>query len=345
MTEKLQQAFETLKQKPVKLYFLENKHVRVGICNYGARITHFIVRNADSELDIVLGFNSIDEYVSAENEFYYGVTVGRFANRIAGATFAINNKTYVVDANNGGNCLHSGPTAFHNKVWDVLEVKNKSISLTVNSPDGECGFPGNLLCTVVFTLTDENELIINYSAKSDADTVINLTNHAYFNLNGEGSGTILNHSFCINADAFVSINQNCIPNGDFSDVTDTPFDFRESKSIMDEISLNNQQLKFGNGFDHSYAINQTEIVNFAASAKGDQSGLTLEVYTTQPGMQFYTGNYLNGDVGKSGEPYNARTGFCFETQHHPDSPNQPNFPSTVLKAGEQFKSTTVYKVF
>jgi aldose 1-epimerase len=346
MTENLAKAFEkTIDNSAVKLFWLKNRDLSVGICNYGARITHFIISKENEEVDITLGFNSIDEYLNKENEFYYGVTVGRFANRIEDARFTLNNKTYQLEANNGDNSLHSGSVAFHNKVWDVKEVKDNSLSLSVISPAGEGGFPGNLTCEVNFTLSEESELIINYSAKTDKDTVINLTNHAYFNLNGEGSGTILNHYFSINADEFVPIKENCIPKGHFENVTYTPFDFREAKQIKGDIELNNEQLTFGNGYDHSFAINQSEIVNFAASAKGDKTGLTLEIYTTQPGMQFYTGNYLTNDIGKSGNPYNARTGFCFETQHHPNSPNQVNFSTTVLKAGEEFKSTTVYKVF
>lgn len=346
MSEKINKSFEkSIDGKLVNLFWLKSKTVSVGICNYGARITHFIVSNNNAEVDITLGFDSIDDYINKESELYYGVTVGRFANRIANAKFSLNGKEYQLQPNNGGNSLHSGNPAFHNKVWDVISVKEHSITLSVTSPDGEGGFPGNLTCNVVFTLTEENELIVNYIAQTDQDTVVNLTNHAYFNLNGEGSGSVLNHEVCINADEFVPINIACIPKGNFDKVTDTPFDFREAKTIAKDIAVDNEQLKFGNGYDHSFAINQTELINFAGSAKGDQTGLTLEVYTTQPGMQFYTGNYLNGHIGKSGAPYDVRTGFCFETQHHPDSPNQPNFPSTVLKVGEEFKSTTVYKVF
>ncbi len=346
MSENLQKAFEkSINGKPANLYWLKNENISIGICNYGARITHFIISKEDKEIDITLGFNAIDDYLAQESEFYYGVTVGRFANRIEDAKFNLNDKTVNLEANNGGNSLHSGSVAFHNKIWDIKEVKNNSISLFLTSPDGEGGFPGTLTCDLIFTLTEEDELIINYNAKTDKDTVVNLTNHAYFNLNGEGSGTILNHQFSINAQEFVPIKENCIPKGDFADVTNTPFDFREPKEIVKDIDLDNEQIKFGNGYDHSFCINQTELLNFAASAKGDKTGLTLEVFTTQPAMQFYTGNYLNGDIGKSSAPYNARTGFCFETQHHPDSPNQPKFPSTVLKAGAEFKSTTVYKVY
>lgn len=346
MIENLQRAFEkNINNLPVKLYWLENKDVSVGICNYGARITHFLIAKGDEKIDIALGFNSIDDYLSKESEVYYGVTVGRFANRIEDAKFDLNGNTYQLEANNGTNNLHSGSVAFHNKVWTVKELKKHSICLTIMSPDGEGGFPGSLTCDVTFTLTDENELIINYSATTDQDTVVNLTNHAYFNLNGEGSGEILNHHFTINADRFLPIKENCIPTGALKDVENTAFDFRNTKTIDADIKLDDEQLKFGTGYDHSFAINETELMNFAASAIGDKSGLTLEVYTTEPGMQFYSGNFLGGDIGKSGKAYDARTGFCFETQHHPNSPNQANFPSTVLKAGQLFKSTTVLKVF
>lgn len=346
MLKDSQSAFEKIiNDSKVQLYVLKNKNVSVGVSNYGARITHFIIKKEDNETDITLGFNSIDDYLSKQNEFYYGVTVGRFANRIEDANFTLNNEVYQLEANNANNSLHSGSIALHNKVWDVENVKENSLRMYATSPDGEGGFPGNLTCEVVFTLTNEDELIVNYGASTDKDTVINLTNHAYFNLNGEGSGTVLDHQVCINADEFLPIKENCIPKGYFESVDNTPFDFREAKKIDQDLDLENEQIKFGNGYDHSFAINQKELLNFAASAKGDKTGLTLEIYTTEPGMQFYTGNFLNGDIGKNGEPYNARTGFCFETQHHPNSPNQPNFPSTVLKVGEQFKSTTVYKVF
>ncbi len=346
MLEKVQNGFETtVNNKPVRLYLLQNKNgVEVSICNFGARIIHFIVPKDDRAIDIVLGFNSIEDYINPSAELYYGATIGPFANRIANAEFALNNKTYSLEANAGSNSLHGGSEAFHNQVWEVQKVGESNIILSFTSPDGESGFPGTVTTEVSFTLSDENELIINYKATSDQDTVINLTNHSYFNLNGEGSGSILNHDLNINADYYVPINAQAIPLRDFALVEDSPFDFRDSKKIGQDINEINEQLSNGNGYDHSFAINQTDIVNFAASATGDQSGLTLEVYTTEPGMQFYTANYLNGEIGKSGKPYTARTAFCLETQHHPDSPNQKNFPSTVLHAGKTFKSTTIYKI-
>ncbi|MFC5285242.1 aldose epimerase family protein [Pedobacter alpinus] len=339
-------AFETTIDKlPVKLYTLKNnKGITVNICNYGARITHFIIPQKGNQIDIVLGFNSIDEYIN-NSEFYYGVTVGRFANRIKDAKFILNNKTYNLEVNNGINSLHSGTKAFHNSVWEVLYHSETEIKMQIISQDGDGGFPGELICDILFNLNDDGELAINYTATTDKDTVVNLTNHAYFNLNGEGSGTILDHDVKIEAQQFVPINDNCTPLGNFSTVEATPFDFREFTAISKKLDFDHPQVKIGNGFDHSFVLNQKEAFNLAATAKGDITGLTLEVYTNQPGMQFYTGNYLSTDVGKSGNIYSERTGFCFETQHHPDSPNQPNFPSTVLKAGDIFTSKTIYKVF
>ncbi len=339
-------AFDTIVDNlPVKLYKLQNKSgVNVNICNYGARITHFIVPKNGKKTDIVLGFNSIDEFRN-NGEFFYGVTVGRFANRIKNAKFTLNNQTFTLEANNGGNSLHSGTKAFHNTVWEVLSYTVTEIKLQTISADGDGGFPGKVTCEVVFNLNDDGELSINYTATSDKDTVVNLTNHAYFNLNGEGSGTIVNHSLQILAEEFVPINENCIPLGSFAAVEKTPFDFRKAKPIASGLDFNNLQIKMGNGFDHSFVISHDKVFKLAAIVKGETSDITLEVHTDQPGMQFYTGNYLNKDVGKKGVVYNERTGFCLETQHHPDSPNQANFPSTVLKAGDIFTSKTIYKVY
>lgn len=334
----------TIDNLPVQLYSLKNKNgVEVKITNYGARITHFIVPHQNKAIDIVLGFDTIEEFKN-NNEFYYGVTVGRFANRIGGASFKLNSTVYELEANNGGNSLHSGSKAFHNSVWDVIENSDNEIVLKSLSPDGLGGFPGNLICEVQFVLTDSNELVINYEATSDKDTVVNMTNHAYFNLNGEGNGDVLNHEVKINANHYVPINTRCIPLGTYAEVANTPFDFREFKKIGEGLDFNHQQIKIGKGYDHSFVLNPEADFRLAATAIGDKTGLKLEVYTDQPGMQFYTGNYLGGDVGKSGEVYEEKTGFCFETQHHPDSPNQAQFPSTVLKANEVFKTKTIYQV-
>lgn len=331
----------------VQHFFIENnKGTKVGICNYGARITHFIVEDFQNQpTDIVLGFNDIESYIRA-NERYHGVTVGPFANRIAGGNFKLGTKVFQLDCNDGENTLHSGPNGFHDRVWNVEAISRSEISLRINHQHLSGGFPGDIDCSINFTLTDEDELKMQYHAKTNEDTVINLTNHAYFNLNGEGSGTTLNHQVKINADKFVEIDESSIPAGSLIKVDQTPFDFRNLKFIKEDIEVDDLQLKNGNGYDHSFELNKNDIeLSFAASAIGDKSKIKLEVFTTEPAMQFYSGNFLNGkDKGKSGVYYERRTGFCFETQHHPDSPNQPNFPSTFLAKGEEFNSTTIYKV-
>jgi aldose 1-epimerase len=331
----------------IRIYFLKNIHgTLVGICNYGARITHFIVEKDNKPIDIVLGCDNLDDYL-ANDEKYVGVTVGRFANRIANGKFRLNNKEYNLAINNGTNSLHGGIDAFHNRAWDVLEVTNNEITLETVSPDMEEGFPGELTCKVSFKLTDDDELKINYWAKSTKETVINLTNHTYFNLNGEDTDDIVNHEVMINADYFVPVNESCIPLGHYQSVANTPFDFRSLKIIKESLTSEDLQIKIGNGYDHSFVINEkdTKELKHAASVKGDLTGIILHVYTTEPGMQFYTGNYLDQtDRGKNKKFYQKRAGFCLETQHHPDSPNQKEFPSTILKADDIFHSETVYKV-
>lgn len=346
--ETLKKAFIiSIKGASTTLIVLKNqKGTQVGICNYGARITHFIVQDEQENwVDVVLGFNSIQEYLNAA-ELYHGVTAGPFANRIANGAFMIGNTLYQLEQNDGLNNLHSGKAGFHAQVWDVVEQNTSSVQLSISYTDGEGGFPGPITASVTFTLTDDDELVMDYKASSGKDTIINLTNHAYFNLNGEGSGTILNHSVKINADSFVEINEACIPTGKFIEVENTAFDFSVLKPIAKDIAEEDIQLVNGNGYDHSFVLNQNENgLTHAATAIGDISHLKLEVFTEEPGMQFYTGNFLNAkDKGKAGNYYERRSGFCFETQHHPDSPNQAHFPSVILKEGELFESKTVYKV-
>jgi aldose 1-epimerase len=318
----------------------------VGICNYGARITHFIVQKDNNPIDLVLGCDNLDDYL-ANDEKYVGVTVGRFANRIANGKFTLNNKEYNLAINNGANSLHGGIEAFHNIAWDVLGVTKNQITLMTVSPDMEEGFPGELTCKVDFNLTDEDELEINYWAKSTKDTIINLTNHTYFNLNGEDTEDILNHEVMINADYFVPVNESCIPLGHYQSVENTPFDFRIPKVIKEGLISDDLQISIGNGYDLSFVINENDNkeLKHAASVKGDLTGITLAVYTTEPGMQFYTGNYLDQtDRGKKEKFYQKRAGFCLETQHHPDSPNQEKFPSTIIRADENFTSKTIFKI-
>lgn len=332
--------------KETDLFILENSlGTQVAICNYGARITHFIVKDAKGNaIDIVLGFNSMDDYKKCK-ERYHGVTVGPFANRIAGGCFSLNSKYYQLEENNGTNCLHGGSTGFHDKVWDLNGQTSSSVSLQTITAKNEGGFPGELHVSIKYSLSDDNELLMEYFADSKHDTVINLTNHAYFNLNG--SGNILSHQIKIEAEQFVPINKNCIPQGLLKDVNGSPFDFRVFKTIDKDIYAEDEQLRIGKGYDHSFELKKNKPNDFtlAATAIGNLSGIKLEVLSTEPAMQFYTGNYLGGqDLGKNNELYEDRTGFCLETQHHPDSPNQSKFLSTVLKAGEKFYSKTVYKV-
>lgn len=330
----------TINGKETDLFILKNKlGTQVGICNYGARITHFIV----NDVDIVLGFDSLNEYINCK-ERYHGVTVGPFANRIANGSFKLNNKQYQLDRNNGTNCLHGGSTGFHDKVWDLVEVNESSATLNIVTAKDEGGFPGELSVTIKFSLTDSNELIMEYFAETKHDTVINLTNHAYFNLNG--AGDILSHEIKIEADEYVPVNNDCIPLEGLTEVKNTPFDFKEFKAISEDIYKEDKQLAIGKGYDHSFELIKANDYSLAATAIGNSTKTKLEVYTTEPAMQFYTGNYLGGqDVGKNNNLYNDRTGFCFETQHHPDSPNQPQFATTVLKSGDKYYSKTAYKVY
>src|SRR5690606_13166445 len=257
--------------------------------------------------------------------------------------FSLDGTAYTLQKNNGNNSLHGGPSGFHTKVWDRQVSFKKKIDFYYVSPDGEEGFPGNLKVHVSFELTDDNEIIILYKAETDHKTVINLTNHAYFNLNGEGHSDILNHVICIPSASYLPIDENQIPLGEEAPVENTPFDFRTPKKISDDIGDDDIQLARGNGYDHTF-INRHPFSRAAALAFSSHSGIQLEVFTTEPGIQFYTGNFLSGeDTGKSGRKYYSRTAFCFETQHYPDSPNQQGFPSVILEPGQIFESETIYR--
>jgi aldose 1-epimerase len=330
----------------VSLYqFKNSNNAQLSITNYGARIVSLLVPGKNGELiDVVVGFDSIENYLQA-TEVYHGATIGRYGNRIALGKFSIGSKEYQLPVNNPPNHLHGGPAGFHTKVWDVNSVDSNSIQLSYLSVDGEEGYPGNLQTTIRFTFTDENEVVIFYEATTDNPTILNLTNHAYFNLNGLGSGTIVNHQLQLNADHYTPVNETLIPTGSIDKVCNTPFDFTTPTAIGKKIKEKNQQLLFGNGYDHNMVLNKKgEGVQLAATAVGDVTGLQMEVYTDQPGVQFYTGNFMSGEnLIKGHVPDHFRTAFCLETQHFPDSPNHSNFPSTVLNPGEQFQSTTIYK--
>lgn len=333
--------------KPTNLYVLTNKQgVKAAITNYGGRLVSLWVPDTSGKMvDVVLGFNSLDDYVNAV-EPYFGATIGRYGNRIAKGKFTLDGKTYNLFTNNGPNSLHGGKKGFQAVVWDAVQPDAHTLELHYLSKDGEEGYPGNLDVKVVYSLTDSNALQIHYTATTDRKTVLNLTNHAFFNLNGEGSGTINDHILMINADAYTPVDATLIPTGKIVKVEGTPFDFRTPTAIGARVDADDQQLKFGGGYDHNFVLNKNsgDALSLAATAWGPQSGVFMEVYTDQPGLQFYGGNFLKGkDKGKSGKFYEYRTAFCLETQHFPDSPNHPTFPSTVLEPGKMYQTTSVYR--
>jgi aldose 1-epimerase len=333
----------------VYLYTLRNTHgVEAKITNYGGILVSLKVPDRNRKFDdVVLGFKDLDSYLT-KNDPYMGALIGRYGNRIAKGRFTLDGVEYKLAVNNGENHLHGGIKGFDKVVWTGREIKMgtaPAVALTYLSKDGEEGYPGNLNVRVVYSLTNDNELKIDYTATTDKDTVTNLTHHSYFNLAGEGNGDILNHLVTINANQFVPTDAGSIPTGELQKVAGTPFDFINATAIGARINQDDEQLKFGNGYDHTWVINgQPGTMRVAATAYDPTSGRIMQVLTTEPGMQFYTGNFLNGTLtGKSGKVYARRTGFCFETQHYPDSPNQPSFPTTTLKKGATYKSTTIYR--
>ena len=329
------------------LYKLTNSHgVEVHAMNYGGIILSIRVPDRKGQFaDIVLGHDTMEGYIP--NPPYIGAIVGRYANRIANGTFTLDGKTYTLPKNDGPNTLHGGTTrTFDKVVWDGEPLKGKTgVAFTYLSKDGEEGFPGNCKVKVTYTLTDANELIIDYQATTDKDTPINVSQHSYFNLKGEGNGDILDHDIMINADRFTPVNKNLIPTGELAPVKGTPLDFTKSTRIGARIDDKYEQLELAHGYDHNFVINRKGAgLVLAARVYEPTTGRVLEVSTTQPGIQFYTGNFLDGTVvGKEGHVYKRRYGFCLETQHFPDSPNHPNFPTTILRPGETFHQTTVFK--
>jgi len=331
----------------VYLYTLRNgRGVEAKITNYGGILVSLKVPDRNRKFaDVVLGFNDLESYLT-KNDPYMGALIGRYGNRIAKGRFTLNGVEYKLAVNNGENHLHGGIKGFDKVVWTGREIKTgagPAVALAYLSKDGEEGYPGNLNVRVVYTLTNNNELKIDYTATTDKDTVTNLTHHSYFNLAGEGNGDILNHLVTINANQFVPTDAGSIPTGELKNVAGTPFDFLNATAIGARINQDDEQLKFGNGYDHTWVI-KGRGMRLAATAYEATSGRVMQVWTTEPGVQFYTGNFLNGTLtGKSGKVYARRNGFCFETQHYPDSPNQPSFPTTTLKKGQTLKSTTIYR--
>jgi aldose 1-epimerase len=342
-----QKEFGTQEGRPVNLYTLKNAHgVEIQAMNYGGIILSIRVPDRKGEFaDIVLGHDKLEGYVP--NKPYLGAIVGRYANRIANGTFTLDGKTYTLPKNDGPNTLHGGTTrTFDKVVWDAEPLKGKNgVAFSYLSKDGEEGFPGNLKMKVTYTLTDNNELVIDYEATTDKATPINVSQHSYFNLKGEGNGDILDHEVMINADRFTPVDKNLIPTGELHPVKGTPMDFTTPTKIGARIDDNYEQLQLGHGYDHNFVISRKGPgMVLAARVSEPTTGRVLEVSTTQPGVQFYTGNFLDGSVtGKEGHAYNRRYGLCLETQHFPDSPNHPKFPSTILKPGETFHQKTVFK--
>ncbi|MFW5830735.1 MAG: aldose epimerase family protein [Prolixibacteraceae bacterium] len=333
--------------KEVRLYSLENKNGLVTqITNYGGRVVNLWTPDKNGNFDdIVLGYETIEEYLGS-NEIYYGALIGRYGNRIGRGMFNLNDTVYKLGLNDGGvNHLHGGMKGFHNVVWDAVQPDNHTLVLNYVSRDMEEGYPGKLEVEVTYTLTDNNELRIEYDASVDKPSPVNLTHHSFFNLNGAGSETINDHILQINADYYTPVDEELIPTGEIEPVEGTPMDFRKPKRIGEHIGEDFEQLDFGKGYDHNWVLNQSgEELVFAARVFEPESGRVLEVHTNEPGLQFYGGNFLDGsDTGKEGKVYDHRAAFCLETQHFPDSPNKPGFPSVILNPGEEYKSVCVYK--
>jgi aldose 1-epimerase len=331
---------------PVRIYTLSNRNrVEARITNYGGTVVSLTVPDRNGNLaDVVLGFDSLAQYL-AHPDPYFGALIGRYANRIAQGRFHLDGVEFHLDQNNGPNSLHGGARGFDKKIWTARELPDGGLELQYRSKDGEGGFPGDLTVTATYHLTDTNELRIHYGATTDRNTVINLTSHSYFNLRGAGSGDILGHLMTLYADRFTPVDSTLIPTGELRGVAGTPFDFRKPTAIGARIEQNEEQLKLAKGYDHNWVLNQDgKGLALAARVEEPESGRVVEVLTTEPGIQFYTANFLDGTIrGKGGKIYARRSALCLETQHFPDSPNHQTFPSTILKPGDRFQSTTVYR--
>lgn len=337
------------------VYTLTNANgMEVRATNYGGIILSLRVPDRNHKIeDVVLGFDSLSAYIASSP--YFGALIGRYGNRIADGRFTLDGQTYTLAKNNGPNSLHGGIKGFDKVVWNAEPFeKQDSVGLvfTYTSPASEEGYPGALKATVTYTLTDSNEIILDYKATTDKATPVNLTQHSYFNLAGDGEGDILGHVVTIDADKFTPVDSTLIPTGELRDVSGTPFDFRNATAIGARINQNDEQLRFGKGYDHNFVLRKDSAgkdsagndMTLAATVYEPTSGRVMQVYTTEPGLQFYSGNFLDGTLtGKNGVVYKHRSGFAMETQHFPNSPNQPNFPSTILRPGEQYHSRTIYK--
>ncbi len=338
---------QTIDGKQTDLFILKNKNgMQAAITNYGGRLVSLLVPgNTDSLVDVSVGFDSVLQYQNS-TEPYFGATIGRYGNRIAKGRFSLDGKQYTLFNNNGPNTLHGGKKGFQYVVWDAKQMGDSILELSYLSKDMEEGFPGNLQVKVVYHITDANELKLTYEAVTDKKTVVNLTNHAFFNLNGAGSGTINNHMLLINANGYTPVDSTLIPIGKVVPVANTAFDFRIPVAIGLRVDAKDEQLQHGKGYDHNFVLdkNTKAGMSHAATVTADKTGIVMDVHTEEPGLQFYGGNFMQSKNSmKGGGKDDFRTAFCLETQHFPDSPNQPGFPSTVLKPGTTYKTVSIYK--
>ena len=342
----LQSNFRTeVDGKKTDLYILRNKNnMEVCITNFGGRIVSVMVPDKDGQMrDVVLGFDSIQDYISKPSDF--GASIGRYANRINQGKFTLDGVEYQLPRNNYGHCLHGGPQGFQYRVYDAVQLNPQELQLTYVAKDGEEGFPGNITCKVLMKLTDDNAIDIQYEAETDKPTIVNMTNHSYFNLDGD-AGSNAEHLLTIDADYYTPVDSTFMTTGEIVPVEDTPMDFRTPMPVGERINdFDFVQLKNGNGYDHNWVLNTNgDITKPAARLTSPQSGITLEVYTNEPGIQVYTGNFLDGSIqGKKGITYNQRASVCLETQHYPDSPNKPQWPSVILEPGQTYNSECIFK--
>ena len=331
--------------KSIDLFTLQNQSgTSAQITNYGGRVVSIWVADNNGKFDdVVLGFSNIDDYFSS-SEKYFGALIGRYGNRIAKGKFNLEDKEYSLSRNNGLNHLHGGHKGYHEVIWDAKQVDSQTLELSYLSKHMEEGYPGNLDIKVKYELTNENELKVEYWANTDDPTIVNLTHHSFFNLKGAGNGHINDHQMQINADYYTPVDETLIPTGEIQPVKDTPFDFRQPVVIGDGLNQSSEQLKYGLGYDHNFVLNKNTVNSLVSKVIEPISGRILEVFTNEPGLQFYGGNFLDGSItGKEDKKYEHRSAFCLETQHFPDSPNHDNFPITVLKPGEEYYSFCTYK--
>ncbi|MEX2594039.1 MAG: aldose epimerase family protein [Anditalea sp.] len=338
---------KTLPEGEVKLYRLKNKNgLEMEVTNFGARVVSLFVPDREGNFeDVVLGYDTVDEYINHPTS-YFGAPIGRYGNRIANAQFTLNGETYQLEANNGPNNLHGWPGGYHNVVWNVEEADDQKLVFSYVSEDGHGGFPGTLTVKMTYALTDNNEFKIDYEAETDQSTIVNLTHHSFFNLNGAGKGDVLNHKIFIDADYYTPVDSVLIPTGEIAPVEGTPMDFTTPHIIGERVDDDFEQLEFAGGYDHNWVLNKEEGelgAELAAAVWVPENGRKMEVYTTEPGIQFYGGNFLDNVEGKDGQTYVKRGALCLETQHFPDSPNQSDFPSVVLNPGEKYAQTCTYK--